>query len=186
MDLGGARLHLHVAMAGIPGEADRVKRALASLDPAVIVADIDTQEALSLRTGFAPSFIDAIVADEANRRYAKGDPAGDHPLVATARLASARKADLIALRPSAKRPGFFARRRATAALAAIEADDPRSFAIAVSPALAKARVWVAREDAEAAAPRLERALAGGRAPIALVAQAHRAEALLALMGRGNA
>ena len=186
VEFGGARLHVHVAMPGIPGEADRVKRAIASLDPAIIVADIDTQEALSLRTQFVPSFVDGLVAHEANRRFAKGDPAGDHPLVATARLASTHKADLIALRPTAKRPNFFARRRAAAALVEISADDPRSFAIEVSPALAKAQVWRAREDAEAALPRLERALDGGRAPVAIVTQAHRADALLTLMGRGSA
>jgi hypothetical protein len=183
VELTGARLHVHVALPGLPGEAERATRALVALDPAVVVADVDTREALTLRGQHEPGFVDALVAGELNRRFAKGDSPGDDPVVATARFASARKAELVALRPTTRAPGLFARRRAARALAALTHDEPAAFSRAAAAALQRERAWDASADALAGAPRLECALAGGRAPVALVTTGHRAGALFSLLGR---
>jgi len=186
LDLAGAgRVHVHVALPGLPGEGDRVKRAIAALDPAILILDLDTHEALSLRKEFQPGFVDALAADALNQRFAKGDKAGDHPFVVAARQASARKAELVALRPHGKAPGFFARRRAVRAVAALAHDDPAAFARAVPAALAGAQAWDAREDERAGVPRVERALQGGRAPVVLVTSAHRADALFAALAEAR-
>lgn len=182
LDLGGARLHVVVSCPGLPGAADEAKRAIATLDPAIVVVDADTQDALRLRKDdarFEPSFIDALFAAECNRRFAKGDPPGEHPLVAASRMAAKHRAAFVPLRPAAKRPGFFARRRAARAAADARADAADRYPLAFANALRQARAWRAEDDARLAAPRLQAALRDGRAPIVAILQAHRAPFLLA-------
>lgn len=171
VELGGARLHALRVHPGLPGESQRLANALARLAPARVLIDASTDEVLRLREGgaFAPSFVDALFADESSRRFGKGDPSGEHPIVAAARFA---RGDLVVLRPAADRPGVFARRRLARTAALLAAPTPEAFAAAFAP-------LVPPEDAEGAAPRVERALREGRAPVAIVLQAHRADATLA-------
>lgn len=179
VELGGVRLHLLGAFPGLPHEGERVVRTLTRLAPAVILGDVDTDDALRIRAAltqnkpFEPSFVDAFFRDEAHRRFApKVDP-GEHPLVAAARYARDRHAQFVPLRAIASRPGFLARRRAQRALRAAEAKDPAALAHAFEVALAQAGVWRAQDEVEAAHGRMLRALSDGRAPIIAVLQAHR-------------
>ncbi|GEM_PF-5087885 len=185
VDLGGVRLHVLAVWPGLPGEADRVAREMAALDPAVVLADLDTDDALRLREGvekpkgaFEPSFVDALLRDEIVARYAKDALPGEHPVLAAARVARNRGASILPLRPTAHMPGLFDRRRARKAAAAVPAVDIKSFGPAFAAALAKEDVWSAEADAEAAWPRLTRALTDGRAPLLCLAQAHRAAPIL--------
>lgn len=185
VDLGGVRLHVVTAYPGLPGEGERVSRALAKLDPAVVLADVDTDDALRLRESiasgqgaFEPSFVDALFEAEARRRFAPDAQAGEHPLLAAARLARDRKATYVPLRPLADRPGFFARRRGAKAARAARGATTEDFPEGFAAALEREKVWTAKADVEAAHKRLTRALSEGRAPIALVLQAHRAAPFL--------
>lgn len=188
VELGGVRLHVLVTHPGLPGEADRVLQALRRLDPALVLADLDANDALALRKAtaagkpFAPGFVDALFAAESARRFAAEQRAGakpaEHPLAAAARMARDKRADVIPIRPLAPKPGLFARSRARKATTRLDASDPEPFADAYVAALAQARVWERDAEVEAAHPRLLRALTDGRAPAVAVLQAHRAPAYL--------
>lgn len=185
VDLGGVRLHVLAVWPGLPGEGDRVARELAALDPAVLLVDLDTDDALRLREAvgqpkgvFAPSFVDQLFHDEVVARYAKDALPGENPMLVAARVARNRGAATLPLRPTANRPGMFERRRARKAAAALPAADIKAFGPAFAAALAKADVWRAADDAEAMWPRLTRALTDGRAPLVCVVQAHRAAPVL--------
>lgn len=186
VDLGGVRLHVLAVWPGLPGESDRVAREMGALDPAVVLADLDTDDALRLReavgkpkAAFTPSFVDALFHDEVVARFAKDALPGEHPVLAAARVARNRGAAILPLRPTAKKTGLFARRRARKAAQAIGAVDIKAFGPAYASALAREDVWSAEEDAEAAWPRLTRALTDGRAPLLCLVQAHRAAPVLA-------
>lgn len=190
VDLGGVLLHVLPVWPGLPGEADRVAREIGALDPAVVLADLDTDDALRLREGlgkgkgeFAPSFVDQLFHDEVVARYAKDALPGEHPILAAARVARNRNASLVPLRPTADKPGLFDRRRARKGAQAVGAVDLKSFGPAFAAALAKEDVWSAEADAEAAWPRLTRALTDGRAPLLCLVQAHRAAPLLDRLNR---
>lgn len=185
LELGGIRLHALVVHPGAPGEADRTSRALALADPALVLADLDTEAALRAteaigesRRPFEGGFIDDLFARESARRFAKGARAEEHPLVAAARTARNKGAAFVALRPAEARPGFFARARAKRAAQGAPGDDPEAFARAFGVALASRGLFDAAAGAKAAMPRLARALDEGRAPVVAVLQAHRAEAVL--------
>lgn len=180
VELGAARLHLHVAWPGIPGEGDTLRRIVAQVDPAMVLLDVDTKDALALRRGrFEPQFVDELFSEALVAQFGKGDPAGEHPWVGVAQAAHKAKAALVALRPHARGPWLLARRRARQEAARIHAPDAEAFSRAFAVRLHDARIWSAQEDAEAAVPRLERALADGRAPVLAISPAHRAPALLA-------
>jgi len=76
VELGGMRLHMLTAFPGLPGEGERVIRMLSRLGPAVILADVDTGDALRMRAAlaakkpFEPAFVDALFHDDARRRFA--------------------------------------------------------------------------------------------------------------------
>lgn len=186
VELGDVRIHVVTAWPGLPGESDRVARELSRLDPALILADLDTEDALALqrvaaepRPRFAPTFIDALFEEELARRFtATGDTPAEHPFLGAARVARNRKAGFLPLRPHATPPGFFARRRARKAVAAIAPGKPEDFVPAYARALAREAAWDPVEDARAAQPRLRRALDDGRGPLVALVQAHRAPALL--------
>ncbi|MEA3200892.1 MAG: hypothetical protein QOE90_2320 [Thermoplasmata archaeon] len=185
VDLGGVRLHVLPVWPGLPGEGDRVAREMGALDPAVVLMDLDTDDALRLREAvgaakpaFVPSFVDQLFHDEVVARYAKDALPGEHPVLVAARVARNRGAVTIPLRATAPKPGFFDRRRARKAAASVAPVDIKSFGPAFADALAKADVWRAQEDADAAWGRLTRALTDGRAPLLCLVQAHRAAPLL--------
>lgn len=195
VELGDARLHAVPVYPGVPGEADRAVKEVARVDPAVILADMDTDECLRLieslgRGGAALelAFVDDLFAQEARRRFAQGERDGEHPLHAVARLARRTRASFIPLRPVTKAPGWLARRRARAAVASIPPDlQAPAFARAFAQALAQRKVWRADADAVASEPRARRALAEGRAPVVALLQGHRADAVVnALRLRGRA
>lgn len=196
VDLGGARLHVLTVLPGRPGEADRAYREVARADPAVVLADLDTDECLRLleamgrdKRPWALSFVDALVEQEAHRRFGEGDAPGEHPLQAAARAARKTHASFIPLRPVAKDPGFLGRRRGRRAARELGDASAEDLGPALAKALGAANVWSAAADAEAARPRMMRALAEGRAPVVAVLQAHRAPAyreLLGLVGRVHA
>lgn len=185
VELGGVRLHVLTAYPGLPGDGERLTRALAKLDPAVVLLDVDTDDALRLRdsvgdarTPFHPSYADALLAEEMRRRFAPDADAGEHPLVTAARATRDRKASLVPMRPLAKRPGFFARRRGAKAARDARGADPDDLGVGLAEALKSAGVWDAQADVEAAKKRVLRALTEGRAPVAVVVQAHRAAPFL--------
>ena len=190
-ELGGIRLHLLVVEPGFPGEADRVHRELQRLSPALVLGDVDTEDALRLRAAlaekkgvFEPAFLDALYASEVQRRFAGDAMPGDHPVAAAARHARDRRAEFVPLRPAeGKAPGFLARRKLRRLAQAVEARDRGAFPAAFAGALQKAGAWDPAEDAEAAQKRLTRALTGGRAPVVAVVQAHRAAAFRQLIQR---
>src|SRR5579872_2997050 len=116
VDLGGVRLHVLPVWPGLPGEGDRVAREMGALDPAVVLMDLDTDDALRLRAAvgaasgkaaFAPSFIDQLFHDEVVARYAKDALPGEHPVLVAACVARNRGAVTIPLRATAPKPGFF-------------------------------------------------------------------------------
>jgi hypothetical protein len=186
VDLGGVRVHVLPVWPGLPGEGDRVAREMAALDPAVVLMDLDTDDALRLRESvggakppFKPAFVDRLFHDEVVARYAKDALPGEHPVVVAARVARNRGAATIPLRPTGPRPGFFDRRRAKRAVAEAPACEIQAFGPAFARALAAADVWRAEEEAEAAWPRLTRALTDGRAPLLCLVQAHRAAPVIA-------
>lgn len=179
VELGGIRLHLLHAYPGLPGEADQVLRGLAKLAPAIILADLDTEDALRLRAAMAekrrwePGFVDALFENETRRRYADDTKPEEHPVAAAARYARDRHVELLPLRALAPKPGFFARRRAQKAVASLEAADPAAFPATFQEALREARVWNADDAAESMRQRMQRALREGRAPVVAIVQAHR-------------
>lgn len=182
LDLGGIRLHVLVAWPGLPGESERVARAAAGLDPAIVLADLDTAAALRLREALAgprprvePSFVDGLFAERVRERFGQGEPL-EFPFLALGRMARDRRWDLVPLRPAEARPGFFARRRL--ARRAARADAPALEAMPAAFAAALEGAWDPAQDALAAEPRLRHALGEGRAPVLAVLQAHRAEAML--------
>lgn len=188
VDLGGARLHVVTAFPGIPGDADRVLREVAALDPPVVLADLDTDETLRLLEAlgrsskpYATSYVDGLLQEELQRRYADGGRVGENPLVAAARDARRHHRTFIPLRPITPDPGWLARRRGRSLVRALpEGDlDPRAFADAFARVLADAKVWRAEADVEASQPRVHRALLDGRAPVVALVQAHRALPFLA-------
>lgn len=180
VELGGVRLHILRAHPGLPHEADRVHRELVKLAPAVILGDLDTEDALRLRAAlgekkeFEPSFLDRVFADATYARFAGETKPQEHPLAAAARYARDRRAEFIPLRPMGKAPGFLARRRMRKGAQAIDAATPEAFAGAFEKAMGKD--WDAGAEVDAAHRRLVRALNDGRAPIVAVVQAHRAAA----------
>lgn len=194
VDLGAARLHVVTALPGLPGDADRVVREVASLDPAVVLVDLDTDECLRLlewlgrsSKPFAMSYVDGLLQDEMARRFAPGERAAEHPVIAAARDARRKHRSFIPMRPITPDPGWLARRRGRAAARGIaEGSKPREFADAFARALAEAKAWRAAADVGAAHQRVQRALEDGRAPVVALVQAHRATAFLAsltTMGR---
>lgn len=187
-ELGGIRLHLLVVEPGLPGEADRVHRELQRLAPAVILGDIDTEDALRLRAALAqkkgvyePPFLDALFASEMTRRFAPESILGEDPIVAAARSARDRRAEFVPLRPASRTPGFFARRKLRKLVHAVPANDRAAYPAAFVAALTSAGAWDPAIDADAAQKHLARALTGGRAPVVAVVQAHRAAAFRALV-----
>lgn len=179
VELGGVRLHLLTAYPGLPGEADRVVRHLQRLQPAVILGDVDTDDALRMRAAlaskkpFEPGFVDALFAAEARRRFAAESKAGEHPLAAASRYARDRGAEFIPLRALADKPGFLKRRRARKAVEALEAKDPDVFPEAFERALREADVWSADAEIEGTRKRMVRAVSAGRAPVVAILQPHR-------------
>lgn len=185
VELGGVRLHVLTVHPGLPGEGDRAARALAKLDPAVVLADLDTDDALRLREAvgsarvpFVPSYVDSLFAEEMRRRFAPESDPDEHPLVASARAARDHKASLVPMRPLAPRPGFFARRRGAKAARSAPGATPEDLGPGFAEALKREKVWDAAADVEAARKRITHALTEGRAPVAAVVQAHRAAAFL--------
>lgn len=185
VELGGVRLHVRTVTPGAPGEADRVLRDLARLSPAIVMVDLDTDAALRARAAlaakngvFEPSFVDALFAAEVKRRFAPESIEGEHPVVAAARFARDKRAELLSVLPPSPRPGFFARRRASKAVAALAADSAEKLGAQLPDALAAAKAWDARAEADGAHRRILKALQDGRAPLVLVAQPHRAPLLL--------
>jgi hypothetical protein len=169
VELGGIRVHALVAHPGVPGEADRAAREVSLADPALVLADLDTESALraveaigGARRPFEPAFVDALFARESARRFA-GKAAGhaafasreEHPFVAVARVARNRNASFVALRPTPRPPGIFARMRAARAAEGATGGSPEAFARGFADALDE-----------------------GRAPVVAVLQAHRADAIL--------
>lgn len=185
VELGGIRLHVLAAYPGLPGEGDRVHRTLQRLDPAIVLGDLDTDDALRVRAAlgekkgvYEPSFIDGLFADEARRRFAPEATPGEHPLMAAARLARDKRLDFVPVRPLAPRPGFFARSRARKAAAAAPAGTPEEWPEAFADAMQKAEAWDPASEVDQAHRRVARALADGRAPVVAVVQAHRARRYL--------
>ena len=186
VDLGGTRLHVVAALPGVPGDAERVLGELNGLDPAVVVADLDTDECLRLLESlgrssrpYALSYVDGLLLEELARRFGRGERPGEHPMVAGARWARGHGRPFIPLRPVTPDPGWLARRRGRAAVRALpEGLAPRAFADAFARVLADVKAWRAEEDVERAQARLHRALVDGRAPVAALVQAHRVAPLL--------
>jgi hypothetical protein len=181
VELGDVRVHVVTTWPGLPGESDRVARELGRLDPAVLLADLDTEDALRLQKGageprprFEPSFVDALFQEEVARRFSDGKTPAEHPFLGAARVARNRKAGFLPLRPQGKAPGFFARRRARRAALEVQAGSVEAFAPAFAEAMKREAVWDAAEDATSAQPRLRRALEEGRGPLVALVQAHRA------------
>lgn len=189
VELGGIRLHVLTVHPGIPGEADRAAREVSLRDPALVLADLDTEEGLRVlealgtsRRRFEPSFVDALFAGETARRLGAASLREDHPLVAVARVARNRNAAFIALRPPSKPLGLFLRLAARSRARAIAPGlDAEAFTSAFVTALQARGAFDADAQARAAQPRLESALADGRAPVVAVVQAHRAAAFLRLV-----
>lgn len=186
VELGGVRLHVLTVHPGVPGEADRTARELSLLDPAVVVLDLDTEETLRVLEAVAgrqrrydAAWSDALLASESARRFGRESEREDSPFVAAARVAKNRKASVVALRPATKQPGLFARMGTRSAVRAAPGADAESFARAFGATLAKRHPALDPvAQVRAGMPRLQRALDDGRAPVAVLVQAHRAEALL--------
>ncbi|HUR69251.1 MAG TPA: hypothetical protein VM370_08390 [Candidatus Thermoplasmatota archaeon] len=180
VELGGMRLHLLTAYPGIPGEAERVTRTLGRIGPAMVLGDLDTEDALRLRASFTdkkkpfePGFVDRLFQEEMRRRFAADVKPGEHPLAAAARFTREKRLDFVPIRPIAGAPGFLARRRATKAARAIEVRAPEEYPHAFEVALEAVDVWHSHAEADGAQKRLVRALSEGRAPVVAVLQAHR-------------
>lgn len=186
VELGDVRLHVVTTWPGLPGEADRVAREVSRLDPALVLADLDTESALRLQQAsgdakgrFEPSFLDALFEEEVARRFSQAaGPRAEHPFVGAARVARNRKATFLPLRPKGDEPGFFARRRARKAALAIPQGAVEAFAPAFSAAMASARAWDPAREVASCEPRVRRALEEGRGPLVVLVQAHRAPALV--------
>lgn len=186
VELGDVRLHVLTTWPGAPGESDRVAREVARLDPAVLLADLDTEDALRLQKAhgdgakpYEPGFVDDLFQREIARRYAKGDSPSEHPFVGAARVARTRKATFLPLRPTPhKKIGFFARRRARKAAEAIPPGPIEHFGRQFALAMTKAEVWEPAADVAASEPRVTRALDEGRGPLVALVQAHRAAPLV--------
>lgn len=186
VELGDVRLHVVTTWPGLAGESDRVAREVSRLDPALVLADLDTEDALRLQQAsgqrqprFEPSFLDALFQAEVARRFSDGDVPSEHPFLGAARVVRNRKATFLPLRPRAEGLGFFARRRARKAAAAIPPTKVEDFGAAFASALTREGLWDAAGDVAASEPRVRRALDEGRGPLAVLVQAHRAPALLA-------
>lgn len=185
VELGDVRLHVVTTWPGLSGEADRIAREVSRLDPALLLADLDTEDALRLQQAagerqprFEPGFLDALFQEEVARRYANGDIPHEHPLLGAARVARNRKATFLPMRPKGTQPGFFARRRARKAAQAIPDVRIEAFGPAFAAAMTKAVAWDPAADVAAGEPRVRRALEDGRGPLVALVQAHRAGALL--------
>lgn len=172
---------------GLPGEADRVAREIARVEPGTLLVDLDTESALRLvelkgkgARKFTPSFVDALYQSATHARFAKGMDAELHPLAAAHRSARANKADFIALRAPPREPGIFSRwslRRDIKGIA--DSSDPDAFTRAFTARLVKRGALDPASDVKGMAPRLESALDSGRAPYLALMQAPRADAFLA-------
>lgn len=179
VELGGVRLHLLTAYPGLPGAADRILQPLQRLAPAIILGDVDTDDALRMRAAlaakkpFEPGFVDALFLTEARRRFADDRKPGEHPLAAAARYARDRGAEFIPLRALADSPGFLKRRRARKAVEALDVRDPDLFPEAFERALREADVWSADAEIESTRKRMVRAVSAGRAPVVAILQPHR-------------
>lgn len=185
VELGGVRVHVVTTWPGLSGEADRVAREVSRLDPALVLADLGTEDALRLqqaaalpRPVFEASFVDALFEEEVARRYAEKGPHGEHPFLGAARVARNRKATFLPLRPQAEAPGWFARRRARKAALAIAPCTVEEFGGRFARAMHEAGVWDSAQDVASAEPRVRRALEEGRGPLVALVQAHRAPALV--------
>lgn len=186
VELGGIRLHLLRVHPGLPHEADRVTRELTKLAPAIVLADIDTDDALRLRGAlgdkkpFEPAFLDALFADESFRRFAGDAKSAEHPILAAGRWARDRRSEFIPLRPIGKAPGLFARRKMRKTIEKLDAANHAAFPPAFVKALTDAKAWDPAPEVDAAHKRMLRALTEGRAPVVAIVQAHRSDAYLAL------
>jgi hypothetical protein len=185
VELGDVRLHVVTTWPGLSGEADRVAREVSRLDPALVLADLDTESALRLQVAsgdakvrFEPAFLDALFEQEVARRFTEAGPHGEHPFLGAARVARNRKATFLPLRPKGDAPGFFARRRARKAALAIPDCKVEAFAPAFSAAMASAGAWDPAKEVASCQPRVRRALEEGRGPLVVLVQAHRAPALV--------
>lgn len=183
VELGDVRLHVLTTWPGLSGESDRVAREVARLDPALVLADLDTDAALRLqhaagqaKGAFEPAFLDALFQGEVARRFADAAPPGEHPFLGAARIVRNRKASFLPLRPSAAEPGFFARRRARKAALAIPSCTVERFGPAFAEAMAGADAWDPAADVASSEARVRRALEEGRGPLVALVQAHRAPA----------
>lgn len=183
VELGGIRLHILRVHPGLPHEADRVTRELQKLAPAIVLADLTTDDALQLRAAlaekkaFEPSFVDALFYEATRERYGPDAKTTEHPLAAAARFARDRRSEFIPLRPIEKRPGWLKRRAMTKLAKRLDAPTFEHFPGQLAKALAGR--WDPATEVEAAHKRLVRVLADGRAPIVAVVQAHRYDAYLA-------
>lgn len=193
VELGGVRLHVLVVQPGLAGESDRASSALAQLDPATVILDVDTDEALRLREGdarpYAPGYVDGLYAEEVQRRFTSARSDEEHPFVAVARVARNLRSGIVALRAQGVKPGLFASGRARRAARSVKNVDASLLGAAFAQALHEAGAWDAALDAAGGAKRLERALDEARAPIVLVVPGHRAaawQARLAQMPRRRA
>lgn len=179
VELGGIRLHLLAVHPGLPFEADNTLRSLTRLAPAVVLGDVDTEDALNIRRAigekraYAAGFVDALFESESRRRFGAGQRPEEHPLQAAARWSRDRNASFVPLRATGERPGIFMRRRGKKAVSGVEAKEPALFADAFARALVDARAWDPPSEIAAAHQRLLNALNEGRAPVVAIIQAHR-------------
>ena len=156
------------------------------MHPAVVHADLDTCDALRHREAvskpkplFEPPALDAIFHEEVVKRFAHEALPGEHPILAMGRVARNKNAVIIPLRPTAKKMGFFHRRKARKVAEAIPETKLPDFGPTFAAAMHAADLWSAEDDAELAWPRVTRALTDGRAPLVALVHAHRAPPLLA-------
>lgn len=180
VELGDVRLHVVTTWPGLSGEADRVAREVSRLDPALLLADLDTEGALRLQAAagakgaFEPAFLDALFEAEVARRYSSGGPPGEHPFLGAARVARNRRSSFLPLRPKADEPGFFTRRRARKAALAIPACTVEDFGPAFAEAMVRVDAWDPAAEVASSEARVRRALEEGRGPLVALVQAHRA------------
>lgn len=186
VELGPLRLHALRIHPGVPGEADRVAREIARVDPGTLLVDLDTDAALRAleakgpaAASFRPGFVDGLYYDATRERFAKQVAREPHPLVMALRTARTHRTDFIALRTPGDEPGFFARAGARRAISRIGEDqDAEAFTRAFASTLVKRGAFDPAADVAGMMPRLENALDSGRAPFLALMQAPRADAFL--------